>query len=209
MEERMMLRLLSLAALLLVRAADPVVSVAPDLESGVYEPGKNVTWTVQVKQDGAAAAGKIAYVVKAGGLGESSKGEAELVEGKATVTASRATPGALLLEVKYKAAKEVVGYGGAAFAPEKIERSAPPPDDFDAFWKGKIDELSKVPMNATLTPVDVGDASIEYFKITLDNIRGAKIQGQLAIPKGKTALPAMLQVQWAGVYPLHRDWVLG
>jgi cephalosporin-C deacetylase-like acetyl esterase len=111
--------------------------------------------------------------------------------------------------VKFKGSKEVSAYGGAAFAPEKVAPSAPPPDDFDAFWKSKLEELAAVPMNATLTAVDVGDASVEYFKLTLDNVRGAKIHGQLARPKGKEGLPAILQVQWAGVYPLHRDWVLG
>ena len=195
-----------------LRAADPVITVAPDVESGVYEPGKNVTWTVQIKNGAEPASGKFSWAVRPGGTGEAAKGEAELADGKANVTATRATPGMLLLEVKYKApgaAKEIVGYGGAAFAPEKIAPSAPPPDDFDRFWKEKIAELAAVPMNVELTPVDVGDASVEYFKITMDNIRGSKIHGQIAKPKGKSDLPAMLQVQWAGVYPLQRDWVLG
>src|SRR5207253_1476329 len=35
-------------------------------------------------------------------------------------------------------------------------------------------------------------------------------QGQLAKPAGKTAdLPGLLQVQWAGVYPLDKNWVIG
>ena len=208
----MNLRLGALLALVLAaRAADPVISVAPDVESGIYEPGKEVAWTVQVKNGAEPATGKFSWVVRPGGAGESAKGETDLVDGKAKVSAARANPGMLLLEVKYKAAgaaKETVGYGGAAFAPEKITPSAPPPDDFDQFWKEKIAELAAVPMNVQLTPVDVGDANVEYFKITMDNIRGSKIQGQIAKPKGKTGLPAMLQVQWAGVYPLNRDWVV-
>jgi cephalosporin-C deacetylase len=194
-----------------IGAADPVVSVAPDVESGVYEPGREVTWTVQIKSGAEAATGKLSWVVRPGGTGESAKGEADLVDGKAKVTATRATPGMLLLEVKYKAAgaaRETVGLGGAAFAPEKIVPSAPPPDDFDQFWKDKIAELAAVPMNVQLALVDVGDANIEYFKVTMDNIRGSKIQGQIAKPKGKSDLPGMLQVQWAGVYPLSRDWVV-
>ncbi len=107
------------------------------------------------------------------------------------------------------AEQETVVYCGAAFAPEKIAASLPPPDDFDAFWKAKIAQLDAVPMNAQLEAVDVGDKSVEYWKLTLDNIAGTKIYGQIARPAGQTNLPALLQVQWAGVYPLQRDWVLG
>jgi cephalosporin-C deacetylase len=203
--------ILAVALSTAIGAVDPVITVTSDVESGVYEPGKEVTWTVQVKNGAEPGTGKVSWVVRPGGTGESAKGDAELVEGKAKVTATRANPGMLLLEVKYKAAgaaKDTVALGGAAFAPEKITPSAPPPDDFDAFWKDKIAELAAVPMNVQLTPVDVGDANVEYFKVTMDNLRGSKIQGQIAKPKGKTDLPGMLQVQWAGVYPLNRDWVV-
>lgn len=203
---------LLLALCSVVSTADPKITVAPDVESGIYEPGKSVTWTVQVQADDAPAAGKISYVVRKGGAGEADKGEAELKEGKAKVTGSRPDPGTLLLEVKYRAegaTKDATALGGAAFAPDKVAASTPPPDDFDAFWKEKVAELAAVPMNVQLTPVDVGNSAVEYFKITMDNIRGSKIHGQIARPAGKKDLPALLQVQWAGVYPLSRDWVLG
>jgi cephalosporin-C deacetylase-like acetyl esterase len=201
----MLIRAILPLFLLFVQAA-PVVRVAPDVESGVYEPGAQATWTVRVE----GGSGKVAWVVRPGGAGESAKGETELVDGTAKIGATRATPGALLLEVRYKhAGKDLVGLGGAAFAPEKVAPSAPPPGDFDAFWKAKLGELAAVPMNAQLSKVDVGDASVEYWKLTLDNIRGTKIHGQIAKPAGKSDLPALLQVQWAGVYGLSRDWVLG
>lgn len=41
----------------------------------------------------------------------------------------------------------------------------------------------------------------------MDNIRGSHIRGQLARPKQGEKLPAMLIVQWAGVYPLQKSWV--
>src|SRR5439155_2505928 len=116
-------------------AVDPKIQVTPDVASGIYEPGKSATCTVQVKDGDKPETVKISYVVRPGGAGEAAKGEAELVGGKAQVTASRATPGTLLAEIRYRAAgatKDTVAYGGAAFDPEKIVRSAPPPDDFDA-----------------------------------------------------------------------------
>src|SRR6187549_2963079 len=121
--------------LLLVRVADPKIQVASDVESGVYEAGKTVTWNIEVKDGDAPGAGKISYVVKNGGLGEASKGDVELKEGKAQITGTRTTPGVLLLEVKYGKA---VAHGGAAFDPDKVAASSPPPDDFDKFWKEKV-----------------------------------------------------------------------
>jgi cephalosporin-C deacetylase-like acetyl esterase len=209
----MMLR--TAAALLLClfsTVADPKIEVAPDVATGLYESGKTVTWTVQVKDGDKPGAGKISFVVRPGGTGESSKGEVELADGKAQVTGTRTTPGTLLAEIRYRpagATKDTLAYGGAAFDPEKVAPSSPAPGDFDAFWKQKIAELEGVPMNVQLTPVDVGDPKLEYVKITMDNIRGAKIHGQIARPAGKDPLPALLQVQWAGVYPLDRNWVLG
>jgi cephalosporin-C deacetylase-like acetyl esterase len=206
----MMLRFAVLALCFVSTVADPVVQVSPDVESGLYHAGQTATWKVQVKVGAEPGAGKISWVVRPGGAGESSKGEAELVDGKAQLTATRATPGTLLAEIHYKpagATKDTIAYGGAAFDPEKVTVSAQPPDDFDQFWKEKIAELAAVPMNVQLTPVDSGDPKVEYYKITMDNIRGSKIQGQIARPAGKEPCPALLQVQYAGVYPLHRDWV--
>lgn len=209
----MLIRWVPLFLPLLVRlsAADAVIQVYPDVESGIYAPGRSVTWRVEAKVGSDPAPGKIAYVVRPGGAGESAKGEAELVGGKAEITASRADPGTLLVEIRYRpsgAPKEVVAHGGAVYEPDKIIPSSPPPGDFDAFWKEKIAELASVPVNVQLTPVPLGDPGVEYWKITMDNIRGSKIQGQIARPAGKTGLPALLQVQWAGVYPLDRNWVI-
>lgn len=193
-------------------AAAPKIQVSPDVESGVYEPGQTVTWKIRITDEGRPLEGKMSYRVAVGGILPKASSTRELNEGQAEVTAKRDDPGALLLTVNYKpegSDKEIVGLGGAAYAPEKIKASAPPPEDFDEFWQAKIAELDAVPMNVKVEQIDIGDKNIEYFKVTLDNIRGTKIYGQLAKPTGKNDLPAMLQVQWAGVYPLQRDWVLG
>ncbi|HVR86792.1 MAG TPA: acetylxylan esterase, partial [Planctomycetota bacterium] len=207
----MLNRLALLLLCFVTGTVDSTVQIAPDVDSGVYEPGKPATWSIQVRTGTEPGAGKVSYVVRPGGAGESAKGELDLVDGKAQVSASRENPGTLLLEVKYRPAgadKDMVARGGAVFAPDQIAPSAPVPDDFDAFWKAKIAELAAVPYDTVLTPVDVGNPAVEYYKITMNNIRGSKIQGQIARPAGKTELPALLQVQWAGVYPLDRNWVI-
>lgn len=192
--------------------AAPKIDITPDVAQGVYEPGQKATWTITVKDDDKLLSGAVSYRVLKGGLTATSLGNVELAEGATKVSATRDEPGTLLLEVKYKpegSEKEIISLGGAAFAPEKIKASMPPPDDFDEFWKTKIAELDVVPMDAKLELIDTGDKTIEFYKMTLGNIRGRKIYGQLAKPAGKKDLPALLQVQWAGVYPLHRDWVVG
>ncbi|HTN76293.1 MAG TPA: acetylxylan esterase [Pirellulaceae bacterium] len=196
----------------LVAHAAPQVVVTPDVESGIYEPGAEVTWKVTVRDGDKLLAGKVQFSVAAGGLTEIAQGTRDVTDGVTTISAKRDKPGTLLLTLKYKpdgAEKEVVAHGGAVYAPAKIAASAAPPDDFDAFWKTKIAELDAVPMNVKLEKLESGDPKIEYFKITLDNIRGSKIYGQIARPVGDQKLPALLQVQWAGVYGLPKDWVVG
>jgi len=204
---------LVLAAMVLssLAFAATTVDIKPERESGVYDPGQTVTGSIDVPADKKPASGKIPYIIRLGGLDEVGKGEVDIVDGKATVTGTRADPGTLLLQIKIKPAegKELVLHGGAIFAPDKIAPSAPPPDDFDKFWSDKVAALKAIPMNVQLTPVDIGVKGIEYFKVTFDNINGTKIYGQLAKPAGvETNLPALLQVQWAGVYKLERGWVV-
>jgi cephalosporin-C deacetylase-like acetyl esterase len=192
--------------------AAPQLKVSPDQKSGIYELGQKVTWNVSLKEGDKPLEGSIDYTVTKGGLTKLTSGTVELNQGEAKILSMRDDPGTLLLTVKYKpkdGGKELSALGGAVFAPEKIKASSPPPEDFEKFWKDQIDQLNKIGMNAQLERVDVGDKNVEYYKITLDNIRGIKIHGQLAKPTGKTNLPALLQVQWAGVYPLQKDWILG
>lgn len=214
----MLVRNLLLGILLLVPAlslAETKLQVTTDKPAAIYEPGEPIVWKLAAKDGDAAVPGKFSYVVRRGGLQEIAKGEAsgsEATVRHAAEGAAAKQPGVVVLEVKFKADssdKELKTLGAAVYAPEKIERSAPVPDDFDAFWKAKIAELDAVPMNVQLEKVDIGDPKIEYYKVTMDNIRGRKIHGQLAKPVDGEKLPAILQVQWAGVYPLSRDWVVG
>jgi cephalosporin-C deacetylase-like acetyl esterase len=194
--------------------AAPKVKISLDKESGIYQPGQSVTWTIELADSEKPLTGTTTYRVLKGGLTEMAGGKLELTKGKATVTATRNDPGVLLLAVIHqpegdKNVKNLVTHAGASYAPRKIVASSPVPDDFDAFWKAKIAQLDAVPMNVKLEKIDVKDDNIEYFKITMDNINGRKIYGQIAKPAGKSQLPALLQVQYAGVYPLQRDWVIG
>lgn len=180
--------------------------VAPDNGQGVYECGQAIRWKVQVQ---GADVSKAAFVVKRGGLTELAKGEVLISDGKGLIEVQFDEPGWLLAEVSIKPSpdKKITAAGGALISPEKIQPALPRPDDFDAFWAAKLKDLAAVAANAKLEPADSGKPNVDYSKITMDNIRGSKIRGQLARPKQGDKLPAMLVVQWAGVYPLQRGWV--
>ena len=178
----------------------------PDNGRGVYQPGQTIRWSVQVKGPAAAEA---AYVVKKGGQTELAKGKTMFTDGQGQIEAKLDEPGWLLVEVSVNAGddKQIKGLGGALVSPEKIQPAAPRPADFDAFWQRKLDELAAVPVHAELVPADGDKPGVDYFKVTMDNIRGSRIRGQLARPQAGGKLPAMLIVQWAGVYPLQKGWV--
>lgn len=191
--------------------AQPQIKIKPDHASGIYALQEKVTWSISAMNGAQPLAGNVKYEVKQGGLKVIAKGTIALQDGKAVVTLSRQEPGTLLLVIRYlpaEAKKEIVALAGAAYAPEQIQASAPVPEDFDEFWKSKINQMQQIPMNVQLEKVDIGNPKIEYYRFTLDHTNGSKVYGQLAKPAGGKNLPSMLQVQWAGVYPLQRDWVL-
>lgn len=184
------------------------ITVAPDRANGTYAPGEKVVWTVT------GAAGdpvSLNYTVKKDGQVTVSEGVIDLSKGPATIAASRDDAGALLANF-FAAADPAksLGAGGAIYAPEKIAPSAPAPADFDAFWKAKLAELASVPANPALEKVEnvPNSANVDYFKVTLDNIRGTKVRGQLARPSAPGKYPAIVTFQYAGVYPLKADTVV-
>ncbi len=182
--------------------------VAPDSVQGIYQAGQTIRWKVQVKGTDVSEA---AFTLKKGGLKEVTKGKVPLSKGMGQIEAKLDEPGWLLAEVSIKPSKDkkVSALGGALVSPEKIRPALPRPEDFDVFWAAKLKDLAAVAMNPKLDPADSGNHNVDYFKITLDNIRSSHIRGQLARPKQGGKLPAMLIVQWAGVYPLQKGWVTG
>jgi (4-O-methyl)-D-glucuronate---lignin esterase len=198
-----------LAALLFPSAlrAAPIV-VSADKESGVYAVGETVKWSVEWKGDGSPPS-PAHYTLKSGGLKEVGQGDLSFAGNVAKLETKFDAPGTMLLEVKWQPDTPANrAFGGAVAAPERIMPAAEPPADFEAFWKSKIEQLTKIPPNPRLERAgDGGKPGVEYSKITLDNIRGTHINGQIARPAKGEKFPALLIVQWAGVYPLQKPWV--
>lgn len=91
---------------------------------------------------------------------------------------------------------------GAAVAPEKIGLSTPRPADFDAFWDGKLAAQAKVPIHPVLTPVQTDVPGVELNIFALDAL-GSKAHGYVAKPAKEGRFPALIQLQYAGVYALN------
>jgi cephalosporin-C deacetylase len=198
---------LAISLLLLPPALDAqTLRVTPDHTNGVYEVRQVVRWNIQSKEEIAPA---IHYRVLTGGLTELQHGDLSLTNGEAEVAASLSEPGTLLLELKWKTAdgQDKRTVAGVVAAPERIGLSAARPKDFDAFWNQKLNELKKIPDNAKLQWVESGISNVMYWKISMDNIRGRHVQGQLARPGQGEKFPALLIVQWAGVYRLWPNWI--
>lgn len=205
------------------RGPAPQVVLTPLKPGGVYGAGEQVGWEVRAADRNTTTA---SYTLKRNGLEVYKQGTLDLASGQATLSTTLDAPGAVLLELRPGGGagarrggarfSGTAGRGmggarilaGAVVAPERLEPTAPRPADFDAFWEAQINKLHQIPANPRLTPADGGNPNVEYAKISLDNINGTHINGQLARPKKEGKFPAVLQLQWAGgPYPLEKPWV--
>jgi len=91
---------------------------------------------------------------------------------------------------------------GAAVAPSEIPLSAPRPADFDAFWDGKLALQAKIPIDAMLTSVPTDVPGVELSIFALDAL-GSKAHGYVARPAADGKFPALIMLQYAGVYALN------
>jgi dienelactone hydrolase len=91
---------------------------------------------------------------------------------------------------------------GAAVAPAKIGLSTPCPQDFDAFWDGKLAAQAKIPINPVLTPVETDVPGVELSVFVLDAL-GSKAHCYFARPARAGKFPARIQLQYASVYALN------
>jgi cephalosporin-C deacetylase-like acetyl esterase len=182
------------------------MTVAPDKAGGVYQVGDAVHWTVEWKGESNALVAH--YTLKSGGLTVAGQGDLNFSNEVAGIETRFDAPGTMLVEVQWQPENVTNrAVGGAVAAPDRITPAAPPPADFDAFWKAKLKELKKVPTDPKLEKADSEKRGVAYWKITMDNIRGTHIEGQLARPEKGEKFPALLILQWAGVYGLQKSWV--
>jgi len=180
--------------------------------TGIYGVGDQITVRVQVRDGATDDVTQVAYTAKLHDAKVVASGKLQLTNHVAEFQTSLAEPGSLLFTVRGTTAsgQKFTTYAGAAADYKKIQWPLPLPADFDAFWDGKIEESTKLPLNPKLEPlVLTNEPDIVYDRVTLDNVHGSHVFGQLARPKAPGKYPAILLVQYAGVYQLKRENVTG
>ena len=186
----------------------PSITVVADHPTGVYKAGETAHFTVEWKGPGDAPA-DAKYTFKAGGLKPAGGGDLKFDGGKATVDYTLPDANTVLVSVTWGGSPSNLSCGGAVADPDRIKPAETPPDDFEAFWKAKLDEVGKVPPNAKVEDGDAGVPDVKYAKVTLDAVGGTHVDGQLARPASGEKFPAILVLQYAGVYALQKSAVTG
>jgi cephalosporin-C deacetylase len=189
----------------------------PDHASGIYAAGERVGWTVTLPK-GVRADEPYLYTIRRNGADSISSGALDLRKGRARIETSLAEPAMVLVEVKPPHPDSTFGNRstggpgrmrlGAAVAPAGIAAAEPKPDDFDAFWKAKLDQLNTIPMNAVVAPGESGRAGVEWSTVKMNNVNGSHVYAQMAKPAHEGKFPALVIYQWASPpYPLQKSWV--
>jgi cephalosporin-C deacetylase len=177
--------------------------------SGIYAVGEMVGWTITPPAGTTSVPAKYAYAVKTNNHDVIQSGKLDLSSGTGALSVSVKQPAMLYLEITDtadKTSKPIAA--GAAIAPTELKPTAPRPADFDAFWEKKIALLKTIPADPVVTKGDSGKEGVDYATLTLKNINGAHVYGQLAKPAREGKFPAMVIFQWAGgPYPLQKSWV--
>ncbi len=150
--------------------------------------------------------GTYRYTLKKNNAEAVASGDVDLSAGPAKVETAVAEPTMLYMELRPASGGKPMAFG-AAVEPTKLKPVEPKPTDFDAFWKGELDDLRKVPMNPVLTPGESGKPDVDYATIRMDGPHGTGVYGALAKPKAPGKYPAIAVFQWASPpYPLQKSW---
>ena len=94
---------------------------------------------------------------------------------------------------------------GAAVAPVGLGLSTPRPKDFDTFWDARLAAQVKLRINPSVTPIESDIPGVEESIFALDAL-GSKVHGYIAKPARQGKFPAIIQLQYAGVYALDPYW---
>jgi cephalosporin-C deacetylase-like acetyl esterase len=204
------------------------LTFAPFHASGIYDIGETVGWTVTPGPVTPTYSYK--WTIRRNNAVVLNEGKLDLSSGKDTIeitgdqpemiyvaiepyaTLDKAAPAPESASASTTAAPTYLGGNtgrdtglyavGAAVAPAKIGLSTPRPDDFDAFWEGKLTLQSKLPINPVLTPVQTDVPGVELNIFALDAL-GSHAHGYVAKPARQGKFPALIQLQYAGVYALN------
>ncbi len=187
----------------------------PNRPSGIYDVGDTVGWTVAPATSPPPYAFK--WTIRRNNAVVLKEGTLDLSTGKATIEVIADEPSMIYVAVEaYGEPSRFIGGNagrntgfyavGAAVAPRKIPMSAPRPADFDTFWNRKLAAQSRLAIHPVLMPVKIDVPGVEMQMFELDAL-GSKTHGYLARPAREGRFPAVIQLQYAGVYALNASAV--
>jgi len=185
----------------------------PYRASGIYGAGETVGWTVTPGPDAPSYAYK--WTIRRNNAVVLKEGKLDTSSGQDKIEIVGEQPGMIYVAIEPYATSTGTSFVGgntgrnnglyavgAAVEPAKIGLSTPRPNDFDTFWEGKLAAQAKVPIHASLDPVETDVAGVEMSMFTLDAL-GSKAHGYVARPTKEGTFPAIIQLQYAGVYRLN------
>jgi len=180
-------------------------TVRADHADAVYKTGETVEFTVKLGENPSVTPDAELFVtLSKDGYKTFGKFPVKLKDGTASFKTVLSEPGFIQARVSSDLEGKVFSQWGVAVSPQDIKPSTPVPDDFDAFWKGQLDALAKVPLNPDLKPVvnsKAKDAGVEVFDTRVDCVGSAKVSGYYARKAGAApkSLPAIISLHGAGV----------
>lgn len=183
--------------------AELTVEVSADHPDWVYQIGEKVNFTINIKDgDKALENAIVKYQIGLERMPPSIVDSFQLNTDEHKVEGGTLNePGFLrciaTIEVNGKTYR---GLATAAFEPEKIMPTTSMPEDFELFWDSLRMEAKKIPLNATIKPLDEKSThDINAYEVSIKNIDGTLIYGTVTVPKKEGKYPAILKVPGAGV----------
>lgn len=123
----------------------------PDHADWLYKTGEKANIEIQFYKYGIPRNGEVTYTVGNDLLGTDTKGSVTLKNGRAKINiGTKKTPGFrdVVLTMKLDG-QSYTHHVKVGFSPEKIQPFTQEPKDFNTFWQGNLDELTKLPLTYT------------------------------------------------------------
>jgi dienelactone hydrolase len=172
-----------------------------DRDDAIYRAGEKAVFTISLAKGVSLPVENVPWTLTNDGTTVIRTGVVSLTNGSAQVEGTLDSPGVLRLTVGPvgNPGESGIGVAAAAFDPFKIEATARPPADFEAFWQSQMDQLAKIPFDVKIDKIDSGQPGVEAFDVSLSVDANRRVHGYLALPSNGTNLPALVSLPGAGV----------
>jgi dienelactone hydrolase len=172
-----------------------------DRDNAIYRIGETAVFTITLAKGISLPVESVPWTLTNDGATVIRSGIVSLASGPVQIEGTLERPGVLRLTVGPVGSlgESGIGVAAAAFDPFKIEATARPPADFEAFWQSQKDQLAKIPFDVKIDKVDSGKPGVEAFDVSLSVDANRRVHGYLALPSNGANLPAVVSLPGAGI----------